>query len=57
MINQELLDDIYLFQTFEQQQDKSDGSREPVREQQGDGREGARVQLRGQHSVRDHADT
>ena len=57
MINQEISDDIYLFQTFEQQQDKSDGSREPVREQQGDGRAGARVQLRGQHQVRDNADT
>ena len=57
MINQEISDDIYLFQTFEQQQDKSDGSREPVREQQGDGRAGARVRLRGQHQVRDHADT
>ena len=57
MINQEISDDIYLFQTLEQQQDKSDGSREPVREQQGDGRAGARVQLRGQHPVRDHADT
>ena len=57
MINQEISDDIYLFQTFEQQQDKSDGSREPVREQQGDGRAGTRVQLCGQHPVRDDADT